>query len=99
VDLGQDPSKCATAAAKAAGQECATTSCSARGRSRSSAKGDPLFMQWYRRFNFADTNGDGIIQASEVTVEDTLSRIGVGFAKDMASIQTGFDLFQRPAPH
>src|SRR4029078_12232492 len=32
---------------------------------------------------------------SEVTVEDTLSRIGVGFAKDMASIQTGFDLFQR----
>jgi hypothetical protein len=30
-----------------------------------------------------------------VTVEDTLSRIGVGFAKDMASVQTGFDLFQR----
>ena len=28
-------------------------------------------------------------------VDDTLSKIGVGFAKDMASIQTGFDLFQR----
>jgi len=94
VDLGQDPSKCATAAAKAAGQECEDLVLGA-GTVTQQRKGDPLFMQWYRRFNFADTNGDGIIQASEVTVEDTLSRIGVGFAKDMASIQTGFDLFQR----
>jgi len=94
VDLGQDPSKCGTAAAKALGQECEDLVLGA-GTVTQQRKGDPLFSQWYRRFSYADTNGDGIIQVSEVKVEDTLSRAGVGFAKDMASIQTGFDLFQR----
>ncbi len=94
VDLGQDPSKCGTAAAKAAGQECEDLVIGA-GTVTQQRKGDPLFMQWYRRFKFNDLNGDGILQVNEVQVDDTLSKIGVGFAKDMASIQTGFDLFQR----
>ena len=69
VDLGEDPAKCGTAAAKAAGQDCENLVLGA-GTVTQQRKGDPLFMQWYRR-------------------------IGVGFAKDMASVQTGFDLFQR----
>jgi hypothetical protein len=32
---------------------------------------------------------------AEVQVDDTLSRIGVGFAKDMFSISNGIELFQR----
>jgi hypothetical protein len=58
-------------------------------------KGDPLFTQWYRGYTYADKNGDGIIQPSEVQVSSQLSKIGVGFAKDLAAVQTGFDLFQR----
>jgi len=91
VDLGQDPGKCTTTGG--------VTSCAdlvlGAGTVTQQRKGHPLFEQWYRQFTYADANGDGIIQASEVKVSDTLSAKGVGFAKDMASIQTGFDLFQK----
>jgi TonB-linked SusC/RagA family outer membrane protein len=91
VDLGQDPGKCTTTGG--------VTSCAdlvlGAGTVTQQRKGHPLFEQWYRQFTYADANGDGIIQASEVKVSDTLSARGVGFAKDMASIQTGFDLFQK----
>jgi TonB-linked SusC/RagA family outer membrane protein len=92
VDLGKDPAKCKT---DSNGNQTCDDLVLGAGTVTQQRKGDPLFMQWYRRFKFADTNGDGIIQVSEVQVDDTLSKIGVGFAKDMASIQTGFDLFQR----
>ncbi|MDB4892983.1 MAG: hypothetical protein JWL61_4838, partial [Gemmatimonadetes bacterium] len=58
-------------------------------------QGYPLFSQWYRNYTFADANGDGIIQKSEVAVDSALSFQGVGFAKDLISIASGIDLFSR----
>jgi TonB-linked SusC/RagA family outer membrane protein len=55
--------------------------------------GDPLFAQWYRNYSFNDANHDGIIQQSEVVVDTALTKHGVGFAKDLVSVQNGFDLF------
>jgi hypothetical protein len=58
-------------------------------------KGDPLFNIWYARYTYDDANHDGIIQVSEVHVSDTLSSAGVGFAKDIVSVQNGFDVLRR----
>jgi len=58
-------------------------------------KGDPLFSQWYRNYTYSDANKDGIIQQSEVVVDTALTNHGVGFAKDLVSIQNGFDLLNR----
>ena len=55
--------------------------------------GLPLNGQWYRNFTYNDANHDGVIQVSEVLVDSALSFQGVGFAKDIASIASGFDLF------
>jgi TonB-linked SusC/RagA family outer membrane protein len=92
VDLGKDPSKCTT---DSSGNSVCQDLVIGAGTTTQQRKGDPLFMQWYRGYTYADDNGDGIIQQREVHVSDTLSKIGVGFAKDLASIQTGFDLFSR----
>ncbi|MDB4914512.1 MAG: hypothetical protein JWM95_2156 [Gemmatimonadetes bacterium] len=56
-------------------------------------KGLPLNSQWYRNFTFADANHDGVIQVSEVVVDSAFSYQGVGFAKDVASVTSGIDLF------
>ncbi|MDB4912474.1 MAG: TonB-dependent outer membrane protein SusC/RagA [Gemmatimonadetes bacterium] len=58
-------------------------------------KGYPLNAQWYRNYTFADANGDGVIQRSEVAVDSALSFQGVGFAKNLISIASGLDLFNR----
>jgi TonB-linked SusC/RagA family outer membrane protein len=92
VDLGKDPSKCTV---DSSGNSTCQDLIIGAGTTTQQRKGDPLFMQWYRGYTYADKNGDGIIQVNEVQVSDTLSKIAVGFAKDLASIQTGFDLFQR----
>jgi len=92
VDLGKDPSTCAT---DAAGHRACQDLVIGLGTTTQQRKGDPLFTQWYRGFTFADKNADGIIQRGEVQVSSQLSKIGVGFAKDLASVQTGVDLFQR----
>ncbi len=91
VDLGQDPSKCTTTNGATT---CADLVIGA-GTTTQQHKGQPLFMQWYRGYTYADKNGDGIIQVNEVTVDTALSPIAVGFAKDLVSIQNGVDLFQR----
>ena len=91
VDLGQDPSKCTTTNGATT---CADLVIGA-GTTTQQHKGDPLFSQWYRGYTYADKNGDGIIQVSEVTVDTALSKIAVGFAKDLVSIQNGVDFFQR----
>ncbi|MEP6494420.1 MAG: SusC/RagA family TonB-linked outer membrane protein [bacterium] len=92
IDLGPDPSKCVTAAG--GGTTCADLVIGA-GTVTQQRKGDPLFSQWYRNYTYADDNHDGIIQVAEVHVDSLLSRAGVGFAKDIASVQSGFDVFHR----
>jgi TonB-linked SusC/RagA family outer membrane protein len=92
VDLGKDPSTCVT---DANGRRTCDDLVIGLGGTTQQRKGDPLFTQWYRGYTYADRNGDGIIQRDEVQVSSRLSRIGVGFAKDLASVQTGFDLMQR----
>jgi hypothetical protein len=57
--------------------------------------GLPLFAQFYRNYTYNDANHDGIIQLSEVKVDSLLANHGVGFAKDLVSIQNSFDLFSR----
>ena len=94
VDLGKDPSKVACLTLANALPSCDDLVIGAGGTTQQ-RKGDPLFSQWYRNYTFDDANHDGVIQLSEVHVDRLLSRAGVGFAKDIASVQSGFDLFQR----
>jgi len=92
VDLGKDPATCVT---DSNGKRACQDLVIGLGTTTQERKGDPLFAQWYRGYTYADKNGDGIIQRNEVQVSSQLSRIGVGFAKDLASVQTGVDAFQR----
>jgi hypothetical protein len=92
VDLGKDPSTCVTAADGT--QTCQDLVIGA-GTPTQERKGQPLFNTWFNRYTYSDANHDGIIQPSEVHVDSALSSAGVGFAKDIASIQNGFDLFKR----
>jgi hypothetical protein len=82
IELGLDP---ATGADRIIGA----------GGTTQQRQGYPLNGQWYRDYTYADANGDGIIQVSEVQVDSALKFQGIGFAKDLFSISTGFDLFSR----
>ena len=58
-------------------------------------QGYPLNAQWYRAYHWNDTNHDGVIQRSEISVETALFNTGYDFPRDVVSIQNGIDLFQR----
>jgi TonB-linked SusC/RagA family outer membrane protein len=88
VDLGKDPSTCDE------NGNCQDLVIGA-GTVVQQRRNQPLFNIWYSRYTYADANNDGIIQVGEVHVDDTLSSAGVGFAKDVAAIQSGFDLLNR----
>lgn len=92
VDLGKDPATCK---ADANGVQTCQDLVIGAGTVVQERKGDPLFNTWYNRYTYADANHDGIIQVSEVKVDSALSSAGVGFAKDIAAIQSGFDLLGR----
>jgi TonB-linked SusC/RagA family outer membrane protein len=53
--------------------------------------GDPINAQWYRPYTYADANGDGIIQVSEVHVDSTFQNYGYRVPRDIFSIQNGLD--------
>lgn len=56
--------------------------------------GYPLFGFWARPIkSFADANGNGIIEASEVTVGDTAEFLGSSIPKTAISLNTGITLF------
>jgi len=55
----------------------------------------PLNAQWYKPYHFADKNGDGVIQRSEITVDTARFNTGYNVPRDIVSIQNGFDLFRR----
>ena len=58
-------------------------------------QGYPLNAQWYKAYHWQDTNGDHVIQRSEITVDTARFNTGYNFPRDVVSIQNGIDLFQR----
>jgi hypothetical protein len=57
-------------------------------------QGYTLNSQWYKAYTFADKNGDGVIQQSEITVDSARFNTGYNVPRDIISIQNGVDLFQ-----
>ena len=57
--------------------------------------GLPINAYTYRAFHYTDTNKDGYITASEITVDPNVSFTGYSSPRDIASISNGFDLFSR----
>jgi len=57
--------------------------------------GHPINEQWYRPYTYADKNGDGVLQVSEVQVDPNESSFGYKVPRDIISVQNGFDLFGR----
>jgi TonB-linked SusC/RagA family outer membrane protein len=57
--------------------------------------GYPIFSQWYHPYTYSDVNHDGIIQKSEVHVDTSFAFRGYNTSRDIFSVTTGFDLFQR----
>jgi hypothetical protein len=57
--------------------------------------GLPVNAYFYRPFTFSDANGDGRIEANEVTVGPSVEYRGYSLPRDLVSIQNGFDLFDR----
>jgi hypothetical protein len=82
VDLGIDPS---TGLPRVIGA----------GGTTEQHNGQPIDAQWYRPYTYADANGDGVLQRSEVQVSPDLQSFGNGIPRDLFSVQTGVDLFNR----
>ena len=57
--------------------------------------GYPIFSQWYHPYTYSDANHDGILQQSEVHVDSSFKFRGYNSSRDIFSVTTGFDLFQR----
>jgi TonB-linked SusC/RagA family outer membrane protein len=64
------------------------------GTSRDSV-GLPLNALFYRTYTYADANNDGIITQSEVTVNPLYQYVGYSIPRDVVSIASGFDVFNR----
>ncbi len=65
----------------------------ANGVDQQHREGLPLGGYWARRYTYADANSDGIIAASEVTAEDTLSYVGPSQPTREVALSTGLGLF------
>jgi TonB-linked SusC/RagA family outer membrane protein len=65
------------------------------GSSQQQRAGYPINGRWGRPYSYADANGDGIIQTSEVHVDTGFVFFGYAFPRDLISIQNGIDLFGR----
>jgi TonB-linked SusC/RagA family outer membrane protein len=57
--------------------------------------GYPLFGLWGQRYTYADANGDGILVASEMRFEDTLSYIGPSFATREFAFSPSIEMLNR----
>jgi TonB-linked SusC/RagA family outer membrane protein len=57
--------------------------------------GGPIDDQWYHPYTYHDDNGDGVLQVNEVHVDSSFVSYGNGIPKDLFSVNTGFDLFNR----
>jgi len=56
--------------------------------------GLPVNGYFYRGFHYADSNNDGLISPSEVTI-DSITYRGYSLPRDLWSFQNGFDFFGR----
>ena len=57
--------------------------------------GFPLNGYWQRPYTYADANSNNIIEASEVTVQDSAAFLGYSIPKREVTFTNGFDLFSR----
>jgi TonB-linked SusC/RagA family outer membrane protein len=57
--------------------------------------GFPVNGLFLRPYRFTDANGDGIVQATELTVDTGVVYRGYSFPRDLLSIQNGIDLLSR----
>jgi TonB-linked SusC/RagA family outer membrane protein len=57
--------------------------------------GLPVRGVFARTYTFSDANKNGIIEATEVVVDPNFSFLGYAVPRDLVSVQSGFDLFQR----
>jgi hypothetical protein len=94
VDLGKDPALAACHAVSGAAANCDDRIIGAGGTTQQ-RKGYSLNAQWYKGYKYADTNGDGVLQVSEVTVDSARFNTGYNVARDLFSVQNGLDLFDR----
>jgi TonB-linked SusC/RagA family outer membrane protein len=57
--------------------------------------GLPIRGVFARTYTFADSNSNGIIEPNEVTVNPNFTFLGYSVPRDLVSVQSGFDLFER----
>jgi len=57
--------------------------------------GLPIRGIFTRTYTYSDANNDGIIVASEVTVDPNFSFVGYAVPRDIVTIQNGFDLLRK----
>jgi hypothetical protein len=57
--------------------------------------GFPIRGVYTRGYQYSDANGDGIISASEITVDPNFHYAGYAVPRDLVSVQNTFDLFQK----
>ena len=57
--------------------------------------GYPINGWWQRPYTFSDANGDGIITANEITVQDSAQFVGYANPRWEAVYVPGFDLFNK----
>jgi TonB-linked SusC/RagA family outer membrane protein len=57
--------------------------------------GLPIRGIFSRLYTYDDANGNGIIEASEVTVDPNFSYIGSAVPRDLVSVQSNFDFLQK----
>jgi TonB-dependent SusC/RagA subfamily outer membrane receptor len=59
------------------------------------ATGYPVDALFYRTYRYSDANSDGRIQPGEVSVDTAMRSFGYQIPRDLASVQSGVDLFSR----
>jgi TonB-linked SusC/RagA family outer membrane protein len=57
--------------------------------------GYPIRGVFSKLYTYGDANNDGVIDASEVTVDANFSFLGYAVPRDLVSVQNSIDLFQR----
>ncbi|MEO5813859.1 MAG: SusC/RagA family TonB-linked outer membrane protein [Gemmatimonadaceae bacterium] len=57
--------------------------------------GFPIRGFFARKYTYSDANGNGIIEASEVSTPGAFEYVGYSVPRDVVTFQNGFDLFDR----